>query len=194
MNRRARVERSTNETTVIVSLDLDGSGAATIGTGIGMFDHLLTSFAHHSLIDLEISTTGDLVVDDHHTVEDTMLCLGQAFDDALGDRSGIVRFGDASVPMDEAIARCAVDIGGRPYAVIDITFRGDRIGAMSTQMVEHGLEAFAGAARSTIHLSAAGRNDHHVAEAAFKSLARAIRSAVSMDGRRSGIASTKGTL
>ena len=194
MTRRAVVERMTRETQVRVEIDLDGTGASSVTTGIGMFDHLLTSLAHHAMFDLEVTTSGDLVVDDHHTIEDTMLCLGEAIDGALGDRAGIERFGDASVPMDEAIARCALDLGGRPYAVIELPFRGDRIGAMSTQMVEHGIEALSRTARTTVHVQGTGRNDHHVAEAAFKAIARALRSAVAVDERRSGVASTKGVL
>ena len=141
MTRTATVTRSTRETTVTVSVDLDGSGETNIATGVGMFDHLLTSFGHHSMIDVDIAMEGDLEVDDHHTIEDTMLSLGEALDMALGDRAGIVRYGDARIPMDEAIAQCAIDLGGRPYAVIDAPFRSDRIGALSTQMVEHGIEA-----------------------------------------------------
>lgn len=193
MTRQAHHERTTAETRVAVSVDLDGSGAARVDTGVGMLDHLLTSFAHHALIDVEISTEGDLVVDDHHSVEDTLLVLGMAMSEALGDRSGIQRFGDAAVPMDEALARCAVDYGGRPYAVVDVAFRADRIGDLSTQMVEHAIEAFARTVGATINISSTGRNDHHVAEATFKALARATRSAIATDDRRMGIASTKGT-
>jgi imidazoleglycerol-phosphate dehydratase len=193
MTRRARFERSTNETTVTVVIDIDGSGATDISTGIGMFDHLLTSFAHHAVIDLDITTEGDLEVDDHHTVEDTMLCLGEAIDIALGDRTGITRFGDARIPMDEALADCAVDLGGRAYAVIEAPFRSDRIGQLSTQMIEHGLEAFTRTVRATINVTAVGRNDHHIAEAMFKALARAIRLAIADDPRRTGVASTKGS-
>jgi len=193
MTRQAHHERTTTETRVAVSVDLDGSGAARVDTGVGMLDHLLTSFAHHALIDVEISTEGDLVVDDHHSVEDTLLVLGMAMSEALGDRSGIQRFGDAAVPMDEALARCAVDYGGRPYAVVDVAFRADRIGDLSTQMVEHAIEAFARTVGATINISSTGRNDHHVAEATFKALARATRSAIATDARRIGIASTKGT-
>lgn len=193
MTRQAHRERTTNETRVSVKVELDGSGTATVDTGVGMLDHLLTSFAHHAVIDVEISTEGDLIVDDHHTVEDTLLVLGMAMSDALGDRSGIQRFGDAAVPMDEALARCAVDYGGRPYAVVDLAFRADRMGDLSTQNVEHAIEAFARTVGATISISAQGRNDHHVAEAAFKALARATRSAIASDDRRIGIASTKGT-
>lgn len=193
MTRTARVERITNETKVTIELDLDGAGSATVSTGVGMFDHLLTALAHHGLFDLTVTTDGDLEIDDHHTVEDTALVLGGAFADALGDRAGIRRYGDAVVPMDEALARCAVDVGGRPYAVLDIATNGERIGNLTLQNVPHALEAFARTAGFTLHLEASGANDHHVVEAAFKALARALRSAVESDPRREGIPSTKGT-
>ena len=194
MSRTAHIRRATRETTVDVAVDLDGAGRATITTGVGMFDHLLTALAHHSLIDLTITTEGDLHIDDHHTVEDTMLTLGSAIDEALGDRSGITRYGDAVIPMDEARAECAIDVGGRAYAVVDAPFRADRIGTLSTQMIEHALEAFTRTARCTLHLSGTGRNDHHVAEAMFKALARALRAAIETDPRRTGVPSTKGSL
>ncbi len=144
------------------------------------------------MFDLDIETTGDLDVDDHHTVEDTALSLGRAFAEALGDRSGIARYGDAAVPMDEALATAVVDAGGRPYAVVDLELRSERIGSLTTQMIPHAVEAFARTAGFTIHLTATGRNDHHIAEAAFKALARAIRSAVAIDPGRDGVPSTKG--
>ena len=194
MARTADVQRKTLETDVEIQLDLDGTGAAHIATGIGFFDHMLTALAHHGMLDLDIMTDGDLEVDEHHTVEDTALVLGQAFADALGDRTGIARYGDATVPMDEAIATCAVDVGGRPYAVLDLPFRTERIGNLGTEMIPHALEAMARTAGFTLHLSATGRNDHHIAEAAFKALARALRTAVAIDPRRQGIASTKGTM
>jgi imidazoleglycerol-phosphate dehydratase len=192
--RRVTIARRTRETDIVITLDLDGGGAAVVETGVGFYDHLLTSFAHHGLFDLEVRATGDLQVDEHHSVEDVALVLGSAFAEALGDRAGIVRFGDAAVPMDEALATAVVDVGGRPYAVIEVPFRGDRVGALPTQLVEHALEAFARASGTTLHLRAAGRNDHHVAEATFKALARALRAAVAPDPRRSGVASTKGSL
>jgi imidazoleglycerol-phosphate dehydratase len=194
MTRTAQRTRNTRETQIRVSVDLDGSGEARIATGVGFYDHLLTSLAHHSLIDVAVEATGDLEVDEHHTVEDVAITLGEALTEALGDRAGIVRFGDASVPMDEALATCALDLSGRAYAVLDLSFHGDRIGALSTQLVEHALESFARAAGATLHLRASGRNDHHVAEAAFKALARSLRAAVAQDPRRTGIASTKGSL
>lgn len=194
MNRTARIERTTRETKVIIEVHLDGSGTADINTGIGMFDHLLTAFSHHSLIDVMASVDGDLEVDDHHTVEDTMLVLGVAIDDALGDRVGISRYGGAAIPMDEALATVAIDYGGRSYSVVDVPFRADRIGGLSTQMVEHGIEAFSRSARATLNVQASGRNDHHIAEATFKALARATRTAVALDPRRQGVPSTKGAL
>ncbi|MDH3540571.1 MAG: imidazoleglycerol-phosphate dehydratase HisB [Acidimicrobiia bacterium] len=193
MSRFARIERTTRETRVDVSLELDGTGDAVVATGVGFFDHLLTSLAHHGTFNLQVTTEGDLEIDDHHTVEDTALVLGQAFAEALGDRTGIIRYGDAAVPMDEALATAVVDAGGRPYAVLDLAFSSDRIGALSTQMIPHALEAFARNAGFTLHLTARGRNDHHVAEAAFKALARALRAAVADDPRRDGVPSTKGT-
>lgn len=193
--RRAERERATRETRIRVAVDLDGTGQARIATGIGFYDHLLTSFSGHSLIDVEIEAAGDLEVDEHHTVEDVALVLGDAISAALGDRAGITRFGDAVVPMDEALARCALDLSGRPYTVLDLAFRGERMGALSTQLVEHALESLARTSGMTLHLSASGRNDHHVAEAAFKALARSLRAAVTPDPRRAGaVPSTKGAL
>lgn len=193
--RRVTVVRQTRETDVTLTLDLDGTGAAEVRTGVGFLDHLLASFAHHGLFDLAVRATGDLEVDEHHTAEDVALVLGTALGAALGDRAGIVRFGEASIPMDEALATAVVDVGGRPYAVVDLPFRGERIGALPTQLVEHALEAFARASGTTLHLRGSGRNDHHLAEAAFKALARALRAAVAEDPRRrGGVASTKGSL
>jgi imidazoleglycerol-phosphate dehydratase len=192
--RVAAVRRRTRETDVRVRVAIDGTGEASISTGVRFYDHLLTSLAHHSLIDLTVEATGDLQVDDHHTVEDVALVLGAAIAAALGDRAGTRRFGDASVPMDEALATAVIDVGGRPYAVIDLPFRADRIGALSTQLIEHALEAFARTSGSTLHIKGTGRNDHHLAEAAFKALARALRAACEPDPRRTAVASTKGTL
>lgn len=192
--RRVTVARTTRETSITLTLDLDGTGTATISTGIGFYDHLLTSFAHHGLFDLAIDAAGDLDVDEHHTVEDVALVLGAALAEALGDRAGIRRFGDASVPMDESMASAVLDVGGRPYAVIDLPFRGERAGGLPLQLVEHALESFARTSGTTLHLHGTGRNDHHLAEAAFKALARALRVAVEPDPRRVGVASTKGSL
>lgn len=192
--RRVRIARTTRETDVTVTLDLDGTGKADIATGIGFYDHLLGSLAHHGLFDLEIKATGDLHVDEHHTVEDVALVLGSAFAEALGDRAGIRRFGDSSVPMDESVATAIIDVGGRPYAVIDLPFRAERAGGLPLQLVDHALEAFARTAGATLHLRGTGRNDHHLAEAAFKALGRALRVACEPDPRRTGVASTKGSL
>ncbi len=192
--RRVTVARATAETDITVTLGLDGEGHRSIDTGIGFYDHLLGSLAHHGLFDLAISADGDLQVDEHHTVEDVALVLGSAFAEALGERAGIARFGQSSVPMDEAIATAVVDVGGRPYAVIELPFRGERAGGLPLQLVEHALEAFARTAGATIHVSGSGRNDHHLAEAAFKALGRALRAACEVDPRRVGVASTKGVL
>jgi len=191
--RRVTVRRVTRETDVTVTVDLDGSGVADVETGVGFYDHLLGSLAHHGLLDVTIRATGDLHVDDHHTVEDVALVLGAAVAEALGDRAGISRFGDASVPMDEAVATAILDVGGRPYAVIDLPFRAERAGTLTLQNVEHALEAFARTAGATLHLRGTGRNDHHLAESAFKALGRALRAATTLDPRRTGIASTKGS-
>ena len=192
--RRATVARRTRETEVSVTIDLDGSGTTEVATGVGFYDHLLSSLGHHALFDLEIRATGDLHVDEHHTVEDVAVVLGSALSEALGDRAGIRRFGEGQAPMDESLAAAVVDLSGRPYAVIDLPFRGERVGELPLQLVEHALESFARTAGATLHLRATGRNDHHLAEAAFKSLARALREACELDARRVGVASTKGTL
>lgn len=186
--------RRTRETDITIRLGLDGTGVAAIATGIGFYDHLLGSLAHHGLFDLELQASGDLAVDEHHTVEDVALVIGAAFAQALGDGGGIRRFGESRVPMDESLASAVVDVGGRPYSVIDLPFRGERVGGLPLQLVEHALESFARTAGATLHLSGAGRNDHHLAEAAFKALGRALRLACEPDPRRTGVASTKGTL
>jgi imidazoleglycerol-phosphate dehydratase len=190
--RAVRVRRRTRETVIELALSLDGTGRADVATGVGFYDHLLGSLAHHGLFDLEVRATGDLDVDEHHTVEDVALVLGAAFAESLGDRAGIRRFGDSSVPMDEAVATAIIDVGGRPYAVIDLPFRGERAGALPLQLVDHALESFARSAGATLHLRGSGRNDHHLAEAAFKALGRALRVACEPDPRRVGVASTKG--
>lgn len=193
-DRAAETSRRTRETDVTVRLVLDGSGLAAVATGIGFYDHLLTSLAHHGLFDVDIQASGDLHVDEHHTVEDVALVLGAAFDAALGDRAGIRRYGDAQVPMDESLAAAVVDVGGRPYAVVELPFRADRAGGLPLQLVEHAVESFARTAGATVHLRGTGRNDHHLAEAAFKALGRALRTACEADPRRTGAASTKGSL
>ena len=192
--RRVTIARSTRETSITVTLGIDGTGSTTIDTGVGFYDHLLGSMAHHGLFDLAINADGDLQTDEHHTVEDAALVLGAAFAEALGDRAGIARFGQSAVPMDESLASVALDIGGRPYAVIDLPFRGEQVGGLPLQLVEHALEAFARTAGATLHVTGSGRNDHHLAEATFKALGRALRVACEMDPRRTGVASTKGAL
>jgi imidazoleglycerol-phosphate dehydratase len=192
--RRVTLARSTRETSITVTLGIDGTGSTSIDSGVGFYDHLLGSMAHHGVFDLAISADGDLQIDEHHTVEDVALVLGAAFAEALGDRAGIARFGQSSVPMDESLASVALDLGGRPFAVIDLPFRGERVGGLPLQLVEHALEAFARTAGATLHVTGTGRNDHHLAEAAFKALGRALRMACEQDPRRTGVASTKGTL
>jgi imidazoleglycerol-phosphate dehydratase len=192
--RWATVTRSTKETQITVTLKLDGTGETSIDTGVGFFDHLLNSMAHHALFDLDIEAAGDLIIDEHHTVEDVALVLGAAFAQALGDRSGISRFGDASVPMDESVATAVVDVGGRPYAVVDLPFRGKRAGKMPLELIEHALESLARAGGVTLNIKGRGRNDHHLAEAAFKALGRSLCAAATIDPRRQGPASTKGAL
>ena len=192
--RWATVARETKETRITITLKLDGTGATNIETGVGFFDHLLNSLAHHALFDLDVQAAGDLVIDEHHTVEDVALVLGAAFGQALGDRAGIARFGDAAVPMDEAVATAVVDVGGRPYSVVDLPFKGKRAGKMPLELIEHAVESFARAGGVTINLKGRGRNDHHLAEAAFKALGRSLCSAVTVDPRRQGPASTKGAL
>jgi len=192
--RWASLSRSTRETQITLTLKLDGSGETRVETGVGFFDHLLSSLAHHALFDLEVQASGDLTVDEHHTVEDVALVLGAALAEALGDRAGIARFGDAAVPMDESVASAVVDVGGRPYAVVDLPFRGKRAGRLPLELVEHSLESFARAGGVTLNVRGRGRNDHHLAEAAFKALGRALSAAVAIDSRRIGPASTKGSL
>jgi imidazoleglycerol-phosphate dehydratase len=192
--RRASVARTTRETKVTAIVNLDGSGRIQIETGVGFWDHLLGSLGHHGLFDIDVRAEGDLAVDEHHTVEDVALVLGSAFGAALGERAGIYRFGDARVPMDESLASAVIDLGGRPYAVVDLPFRGERVGQLPLQLVEHAIEAFARTAGATVHVSGTGRNDHHLAEAAFKALGRALREACEIDPRRQGVASLKGSL
>lgn len=195
--RTGNVRRETKETAIEASVTLDGTGAAEVATGIGMFDHLIEQLARHAQIDLRLNVlASDLDRDAHHMVEDAGICLGQALSRALGGRAGIVRMADATVPMDEALALAALDISGRPYLVADIPFAGERIGALPTEMIEHFLWSFAQNAGLTLHLRLlAGRNDHHRAEAIFKALARALGAAVRLDPRMEGIIpSTKGTL
>ncbi len=192
--RTSEKRRTTGETDVRVSICLDGSGEAVVETGVGFFDHMLVSFARHSGIDLKLNCQGDLQVDDHHTLEDCGLTLGSALDEALGERRGIVRFGWACVPMDEALARAAVDLSCRPFAEIDLALRGEQIGNCGCANLVHALESLVITARATVHVDVLrGRNDHHRAEAAFKALALALRGAIRPCGGDK-VASTKGVL
>ena len=194
--RQAKVERTTNETRVKVSLDLDGTGRYAVATGIGFLDHMLEQLARHSLVDLEVEAQGDLHIDAHHTTEDVGITIGQAFARALGDRRGINRYGAAFVPMDEALSRVALDLSNRPFLVWKVAFRGDRLGTMDTELFREWFQAFAQAAGVTLHVeSLYGDNDHHVVESVFKALARSLREAVAIDPRRADtVPSTKGTL
>lgn len=194
--RRAEVERRTRETNVALGLYIDGTGRYEVSTGIGMFDHMLEQLARHGLFDLRVDATGDIERDPHHLIEDTGLVLGQALDQALGERRGISRFGHAIVPMDEALALVAVDLGGRPYAGIDVSFDRDAIGQLPAENVRHFLEAFALEGRLNLHVRLlSGSNDHHRVEAVFKGLARALRAAVTIDERVAGeVPSTKEVL
>ncbi len=193
--RTATVQRETKETKVSLTLNLDGRGNADVQTGIGFLDHMLTLMASHGLMDLEVNATGDLHIDEHHTAEDVMICLGRAIDQALGDRAGIVRTWHSYVPMDEALALTVVDLGGRPYCVFDASFDTPRVGTMGTDLMFHLLESVAIHGRLNLHAQVLyGRNDHHKIEGLFKSLGRALSGAWTVDERRSGVPSTKGTL
>src|SRR5215813_7993675 len=194
--RTARVQRQTRESRVEVVLNLDGSGRADIATGIGFLDHMLDSLARHARLDLMLRAEGDLHVDQHHTAEDIGITLGQAFHRALGERRGIRRFGDAVVPLDEALAQVAVDLGGRGWASIDLPFRGPTIGGLSSEMIPHLLQSFATDGRFALHARLlAGENDHHRAEATFKALARALDDATRLDPRLGdAVPSTKGVI
>jgi len=194
--RKASIERKTGETQISVTVDLDGTGACKIATGIGFFDHMLTLFARHSLIDLTITAKGDLDVDFHHTVEDTGIALGQAVAKVLGDRKGITRYASLDLPMDETLTRVALDISGRPYLVFRTQFSQSKIGEFDTELVREWFQAFAMNSGVTLHVETLyGENNHHIAESCFKGLARALRAAVEIDPRQAGrIPSTKGSL
>ena len=208
--RRATIERATSESRVTVSVDLDGTGASTISTGVGFYDHMLTALARHALLDLEVSATGDTYIDAHHTVEDTAIVLGQAIRQALGDKTGIRRFGDAVVPLDEALAQAVVDVSGRPYCVCtgepdgqayvrigggDLTPDGRPSVPYTGSLTRHVFESLAFHAHLCLHVRVlAGRDPHHVVEAQFKAVARALRDAVTFDARVTGVPSTKGAL
>jgi imidazoleglycerol-phosphate dehydratase len=194
--RTAEISRQTNETQISIKLNLDGSGQHEIKTGIGFFDHMLTHLAVHGLFDLTVQAKGDLEVDTHHTIEDVALVLGQVFDKALGDRKGIVRMGDCYAPMDETLAHVALDLSGRPYAIVQVDWHTPYVGNIPTTLFSHFFESFSITARCNLHARVLyGRDDHHQAEALFKAWARALDQVTQIDPRRAGtIPSTKGTL
>lgn len=194
--RKGTVHRKTNETSIDVVVNLDGAGVYDVSTGIGFFDHMLEQLSRHSLVDINVKTVGDLHIDQHHTVEDTGLALGEAVAKALGDKAGIRRYADALSPMDETLTRVALDISGRPFLVWKTAFSQKRLGEMDTELFEHFFHSFAQAAGLTLHVETLyGENNHHIAESAFKGLARALREAVEVDPRKAGaIPSTKGVL
>jgi len=195
MSRIGEKQRTTRETDCRVRIDLDGRGASKIATGIGFLDHMLDLFAHHGLFDLEVTCSGDLHIDAHHSVEDIALTIGQAFAEALGDKSGIVRFGAAFVPMDETLARTVVDLSGRAFTVYRVPKSRDRIGELDVELVEHFWRSFAGEVRCNLHIELLyGANQHHILEAVFKSAARALSAATRISERMEGVLSTKGSL
>ena len=194
--RTATIKRSTNETSITVTVDLDGTGQVDNATGVGFIDHMLDHLGKHSLTDLTVSAQGDLHVDDHHTVEDVAICIGQGLIEALGDKAGINRYGSASVPMDEALAEVSLDLSGRPAVVFDVNFVGDKIGTFDTHLIEEFISRLAAVAGMNLHVTVPrGANDHHIAEAIFKALPRALRQAKAVDpAQRGQVPSTKGTL
>jgi imidazoleglycerol-phosphate dehydratase len=194
--RSATIERKTTETKVSVTVNLDGEGRYDVKTGVGFFDHMMEQLARHSLIDITLKAEGDLHIDDHHTVEDSGIALGQAVAKALGDRKGIRRYGSCDLPMDETLSRCAIDVSGRAFLVFKVAFPRDKIGTFDTELVREWFQAFAMNAGITLHIeNAYGENAHHIAEASFKALARALRGAIEIDPRQSDrIPSTKGSL
>lgn len=195
MKRYAEIERQTRETSIHVTLDLDGTGTSAISTGIGFLDHMLDLFARHGLFDLKVTCKGDLEIDDHHTVEDIAICLGQAFSSALGEKKGIARYGHAYVPMDETLARAVVDLSGRTYLVYRVEEKREKVGNFSVELAEHFWHSFAEHCRCNLHLEVFyGRNQHHILEAVFKAATRALSQAVRIDARIEGVLSTKGTL
>lgn len=193
--RVASLRRETRETTINATIDLDGTGRGAVGSGIAFLDHMLGSVAMHGRIDLDLKCAGDLDVDDHHTVEDVAIVLGQLVDRALGDRAGIVRFAHAYAPLDESLARVVIDFSGRPSASIDLGLKREMLGGVACENLTHWFASFAVAARCSLHVDVLrGENDHHRAEAAFKAFALALRTAVAMDPRPAGVPSTKGVL
>ena len=194
-HRTAEINRQTGETQVRLKLDLDGSGKSSVETGVGFFDHMLELLSRHGLIDLNVSAEGDLEVDAHHTVEDVGIVLGQAIDKALGDKRGITRYGWAILPMDETLAQVALDLSGRPAFVFRVQFTRETIGTFDVELVEEFLKALATNAKMNLHVNVPyGTNNHHIAEAIFKALAKALRQAVSLDPRSDSVPSTKGSL
>jgi imidazoleglycerol-phosphate dehydratase len=193
--RQAEIKRATRETNVLLTLSLDGTGAGARSTGVGFLDHMLDLLARHGRLDLDVTVSGDLATGGHHTVEDTGIVFGQALDEALADRAGIVRYGDATVPMDEARALCAIDVSGRPYLYFSAPLPPGTTGGLDHELVEEFFRAIANSAKLTVHLEVqAGGNAHHMIEAAFKAFARALRGAVALDPSETGVPSTKGTL
>jgi len=194
--RKAQVERRTKETHIACALDLDGSGAYDVRTGIGFLDHMLEQLSRHSLIDLKLAAKGDLHIDFHHTTEDTGIVIGEAVSRALGDRAGIARYGDALIPMDETLTRVALDCSNRPYLIWKVNFTKPKLGEMDTELFKEWFQAFAQAAGVTLHIETLyGENNHHMVESCYKGLARALRQAISIDPRKSGaVPSTKGVL
>jgi imidazoleglycerol-phosphate dehydratase len=195
MSRQAEINRATKETDIHVKLDLDGEGKSAVSTGVPFLDHMLELFARHGLFDLEVRCKGDLQIDDHHSVEDTAICLGQAFAAALGDKKGVARYGAAYTPMDETLARAVVDLSGRSYLVYRVRNTRDRIGTFSVELSEHFWHSFAEHCKCNLHIEVFyGRNQHHIIEAVFKSAARALSQATRLDERIQGVMSTKGSL
>jgi imidazoleglycerol-phosphate dehydratase len=194
--RTAEISRTTKETAIAVSVNLDGTGTYQVSTGIGFLDHMVEQVSRHSLIDINLSVAGDLHVDQHHTVEDSALALGEAIRSALGDKGGIARYGEAHAPMDETLTRCVIDVSGRPYCMWKSGFSQPRLGEMDTELFSHWFASFAQAAGITLHIETLyGENNHHIAESCFKALARALRQAVELDPRKGGaVPSTKGVL
>ena len=191
--RTSTVERKTSETDITVTVNLDGAGESKVSTGLGFFDHMLTALSKHSRVDLELQCSGDLDVDDHHTIEDCALAIGQAIDQALGERRGVRRFSHAYAPLDEALARSVVDLSGRPWATAELDLKRDSINGVSSEMLAHFFWSLAVGMRATLHVDVLrGANDHHKAESAFKATALALREAVAIDG--DGVPSTKGVL
>ena len=194
--RKASIERKTTETSVSCTVDLDGTGSFDIKTGVGFFDHMMEQLSRHSLIDITLKANGDLHIDDHHTVEDCGIALGQAVSKALGDRTGIRRYASCDLPMDECLTRCAIDVSGRPFLVFKCAYPRDKIGTFDTELVREWFQAFAMNSGITLHLeNVCGENAHHIAESSFKALARALRQALEIDPRQKDrIPSTKGSL